>query len=701
MLLISRHPTSRLLLLLSFHHSPTRPSSHRLHSLQAPTFPLPSPRSVPLPPESILEGACSLVSRAYEDGDRKLRSFQMELSREQALCVVSLLAEREGSMVALSFFHWAIARPEFRHFMRLFLMTASALVLRGNLEKAREVMRCMVLCFSEIGKFGEAVDMVFEMRNQGMRLDVHIMNYILRVAVELGLVDYAHNLFDGMPLYGALPDFVSFKTMITGYCNAGRVLDVEKLLIVVEGRGFRIDNVTCTKIVEAFSKKGMFGKVFGVFRKMSDMGLPPNVINYTALIDGLCKRGSVKQAFQVLEEMVGKGMKPNVYTHTSLIDGLCKIGWTERAFRLFLKLVRSESYKPNVQTYTAMIAGYCKERKLGRAEMLLARMREQGLAPNTNTYTTLIDGYCKEGNIEQARGLIDVMTKDGCTPNICTYNAVINGLCKKGRVGEAYKLVKAACRQGLSLDKVSYTILISEHCRQGQTAQALELFDEMVEAGCSPDIHTYTTLIASSCKERKIEESEKLFDECLTLGLVPTKQTYSSMISGYCKVGKASAGMKIFEKMIKNGCIADSVTYGALISGLCKESRLEEARVLYDAMLAKGLVPCEVTRVTLAYEYCKNDRSDTALSILDRLDKKHWIRTTNILVRKLCSEGEVESSSIFLDKMLDGDYAVDQITCTAFVSACYNRNKYSMASAFSERISKKVPSSLYTNTKQC
>ncbi|KAH7656198.1 Pentatricopeptide repeat-containing protein [Dioscorea alata] len=170
------------------------------------------------------------------------------------------------------------------------------------------------------------------------------------------------------------------------------------------------------------------------------------------------------------------------------------------------------------------------------------------------------------------------------------------------------------------------------------------------------------------------------------------------MISGYCKDGQVSAGMKFFEKMIKNGCIADSVTYGALISGLCKESRLEEARVLYDAMLDKSLVPCDVTRATLAYEYCKKDQPDNALSIMDRLDKKHWIRTANTLVRKLCSEAEVETSSIFLDRILNKDYELDHITYIAFLSACYSRNKYSMASEFSQRISKKVNSSYIQNS---
>ncbi|MQL99847.1 hypothetical protein Taro_032584 [Colocasia esculenta] len=586
----------------------------------------------------------SLVCQSYEAGDWGLRSARIDerdLAPEQAATVFAMLADREGSMVAMSFFYWAVARGKFRHFLRLYITAAGALLRRSNLEKAQEVMRCLVTSFAEVGRLNEAVDMVLEMRNQGLPLSVHTLNWILGVAAELCAVDFVEQLFEEMPAYGVLPDACSFRTALTACCRAGRLTKVERLLKEMLEMGFPMDNVTCTVVVDVFCKMGCSGRVVAIFGNVSGGGLAPNVINYSALINGLCKRGSVKQAFQVLEEMVRRGLKPNVFIHTTLIDGLCKIGWTEKAFRLFLKLVRSDNYKPNVCTYTAMIGGYCKEDKMSRAEMLLTRMRGQGLVPNTNTYTTLINGYCKGGDLVRAYQLMDQMSREGCLPNICTYNAVLNGLFRKGRTVDAHRLLRMCIRCGPQPDQVTYTIVINELCRRGDTTRAIDFFHLMEKVGRKPDVHTYTTLISLFCKQRRMEESKRLLDETLNLGLAPTKQTFTSMISGYCRDGNVGLAMEVFENMAKHGCVADAVTYGALISGLCKDSKLEEARALYDAMVDKGLCPCEVTRVTLAYEYCGKDEHFHAMALLDRLDKKLWIRTANILVRKLSSEGKL------------------------------------------------------------
>uniref|UniRef100_A0A1D1XHB8 Pentatricopeptide repeat-containing protein At4g19890 n=1 Tax=Anthurium amnicola TaxID=1678845 RepID=A0A1D1XHB8_9ARAE len=636
----------------------------------------------------------TLVCQSHEVGDVRLRTAPLDgrdLKPEQAATVFAMLADREGSMVAMSFFYWAIAQVEFRHFLRLYITATCALLRRGNLDKAQEVMRSLVTSFAEVGRLKEAVDMVFEMRNQGLPLSVHTLNWILRVAVETAAIDLVEKLFEEMPMYGVPPDACSFRTMISACCRAGRLANLERLLREMLESGFPVDNVTCTVVIDSFYEMGYSGRV--ILEKMPDMGLTPNVINYSALINGLCKRGSVKQAFQMLEEMVRRGLKPNVFIHTTLIDGLCKIGWTEKAFRLFLKLVRSDNYKPNVCTYTAMIGGYCKEDKMGRAEMLLARMREQGLEPNTNTYTTLINGYCKSGDLVRAYELMNQMTREGWLPNVCTYNTVLNGLLIKGRVDDAHRLLRTCIRCGPQPDQITYTILINEFCKQGDTTRALDFFYLMDKVGCKPDIHTYTTLISLFCKQRRMEYSKCLFNETLKLGLVPTKQTFTSMISGYCRDGNVGLAMEVFEKMAKHKCVADSVTYGALVSGLCKESKLQEARALYDAMVDKGLCPCEVTRVTLAYEYCKKDETSNAMAILGRLDKKLWIRTTSILVRKLSSEGKLEQAALFFHKLLDKDHNADYITYAAFVNACYDNNKYSVASDLTERISSGIRNS--------
>nr|XP_025696547.1 pentatricopeptide repeat-containing protein At4g19890 isoform X1 [Arachis hypogaea]XP_025696549.1 pentatricopeptide repeat-containing protein At4g19890 isoform X1 [Arachis hypogaea] len=619
---------------------------------------------------SMVKKVCSLVCDSYHNqGHVRVSSPRLNLvdidpdslTHEQALTIVASLASDAGSMVALSFFNWATMHSKFRNFMRFYIVCATSVIGNGNTEKAHEVLQCMVKNFAEIGKVKDAVEMVIEMHNQGLVPSTRTLNCVIKVTCEMGFVEYAEYLFEEMCVRGVHPNSASYRLMVIAYCRIGKILEADRWLHAMLERGFMVDNATFTLLISKFCEKGVSNRAMWYFRKLSDMGLKPNLINYTCMIEGLCKRGSIKQAFEMLEEMVGKGWKPNVYTHTALIDGLCKKGWTEKAFRLFLKLVRSENHKPNVHTYTAMISGYCKDEKLNRAEMLLNRMREQGLVPNTNTYTALIDGHCKAGNFERAYELLNLMNNEGFSPNICTYNAIVDGLCKKGRVKEAYKILRSGFHNGLEADKVTYTILISEHCNQAEIKQALVLFNKMVKIGIQPDIHSYTTLIAVLCREKRMRESEMFFEEALKVGLIPTKKTYTSMICGYCREGNLNLAMRFFHRMSDSGCVPDSITYGAIVSGLCKQSRLDEAHGLYDSMLEKGLVPCEVTRVSLAYEYCKIDDGFSAMAVLEKLEKKLWIRTANTLVRKLCSEKKVGLAALLFHKLLDIDLQVNRM----------------------------------------
>ncbi|KAJ6869522.1 hypothetical protein NC651_034302 [Populus alba x Populus x berolinensis] len=557
----------------------------------------PPPQKQHLQQQSLVRSICSLVCESYSQQTQHVRLLQSpslnlsvnpdSLTHEQAITVVASLASEAGSMVALSFFNWAIGFPKFRYFMRFYIVCATSLIGNENFERAHEVMDCMVRVFAEIGRFKEAVNMVIEMENHGLVLTVRTLNCVTGVAGEMGLVDYAENVFDEMRVRGVCPDSVSYKLMAIAYCRMGRISDTDRWLKDMVRRGFVVDNATCTLMISTFCEKGFANK-------------------------------------------------------------------------------------------------------LSRAEMLLGRMKEQGLVPNTKTYTCLIDGHGKAGNFEKAYELMDLMGKEGFSANIFTYNAFIDSLCKKGRFLEACKLLKKGFQLGLQADTVTYTILISELCRRADTREALVFFSKMFKAGVQPDMHTYNTLIAAFSRQRRMEESEKLFAEAVGLGLVPTKETYTSMICGYCRDRNVSLALKFFNRMSDHGCTPDSLTYGALISGLCKESKLDEACQLYEAMVDKGLSPCEVTRLTLAYEYCKQDESATAMVILERLDKKLWIRTVNTLIRKLCSERKVGMAVLFFHKLLDKDQNVDRVTLTAFTTACYESNKYALVSDLSERISKGI-----------
>ncbi|KAK8641966.1 hypothetical protein V6N13_011332 [Hibiscus sabdariffa] len=64
--------------------------------------------------------------------------------------------------------------------------------------------------------------------------------------------------------------------------------------------------------------------------------------------------------------------------------------------------------------------------------------------------------------------------------------------------------------------------------------------------------------------------------------------------------------------------------------------------------------------------------------MLERLEKKHWLWTVNTLIRKLCSERKVGIAALFFHRLLDKDRNVDRVTLAAFVTACYESDKFAL-----------------------
>ncbi|KAK6284151.1 hypothetical protein POUND7_003103 [Theobroma cacao] len=246
-------------------------------------------------PQSFIKTICSQVYESYHQQPHlrfsppklTLNINPYCLTHEQAISIVASLANEAGSMVALSFFHWVLEISKFRLFMRLYIVTATSLIKNGNFDKANEVMQCLVRSFAEVGRLKEAVEMVFEMQNHGLKPKAETLNCILGVGFEMGLMDYLEKVFDEMSERGVCGDCSSYKLMVVGYCRMGMVSEVVKWLTEMLGRGFIVDNATCTLVISLFCEKGFASRASWYFDKMVKMGFKPNLINYSCLINGL------------------------------------------------------------------------------------------------------------------------------------------------------------------------------------------------------------------------------------------------------------------------------------------------------------------------------------------------------------------------------------------------------------------------------
>ncbi|KAF6135680.1 hypothetical protein GIB67_028251 [Kingdonia uniflora] len=175
-------------------------------------------------------------------------------------------------------------------------------------------------------------------------------------------------------------------------------------------KGFSLDNVTCTMVVDAFCKRRSIGKVFGLFEKMSEVGLPPNLINCTVLvdrstyttIDGHCKAKNITRAHELMSRMVKEGCEPNISTYNSIVDGL-----VDEAYQL-LQMGFDNGLKPDRITYTIIITEYCK-RTHTKCAMVFWKMNDHGRVADAITYGALISCLCKESKFDESHLLYNAM----------------------------------------------------------------------------------------------------------------------------------------------------------------------------------------------------------------------------------------------------------------------------------------------------
>lgn len=75
-------------------------------------------------------------------------------------------------------------------------------------------MQCMVKSFAEIGRVKEAIEMVIEMHNQGLAPSTKTLNWVVKIVTEMGLVEYAENLFGEMCARGVQSNCVSYRSWL-------------------------------------------------------------------------------------------------------------------------------------------------------------------------------------------------------------------------------------------------------------------------------------------------------------------------------------------------------------------------------------------------------------------------------------------------------------------------------------------------------
>ncbi|KAL3531547.1 hypothetical protein ACH5RR_010869 [Cinchona calisaya] len=180
----------------------------------------------------------------------------------------------------------------------------------------------LISVYSKGGLYREAMQVYREFKRQGMKADVVFYSKLIDALCKLGLVELSALLLDEMMKGGIQPNVVTYNSIINsfGWSTATEFplesdQQTESSLSVAESKRDNKNKDRIVRIFEqlasgksAFDEKLKRGRqdflcVLGVFQKMHEMEIKPNVVTFSAILNACSRCNSFEEASLLLEEL--------------------------------------------------------------------------------------------------------------------------------------------------------------------------------------------------------------------------------------------------------------------------------------------------------------------------------------------------------------------------------------------------------------
>ncbi|MCD7473515.1 hypothetical protein HAX54_015422 [Datura stramonium] len=387
----------------------------------------------------------------------------------------------------ISFFKWAVKKPEFLVTRRAVELLVTAICLEG---------RNAYALWDLVKEVGE--------KEKGI-LSAEILNELIALLSRLGKGKAAFETFNKFGELGCAPNADTYYFTI-----------------------------------EALSRRSIYDWASTVCEKMLNADMLPSAEKVGRIISLLCKGNKSKDAHLVYLSAKEKNINLPVISIKRLISSLCRKDENVRFALDMLKDFPKEERKHAIKSFSSVIDGLCWSKNVAgekqlrsycsegveEAKNLLLKMIDAGPPPSNAVFNTVINALSKSGEMGEARKLLNVMENRGLKPDVYTYSAIMSGYAKGGEMEEARKILDESKKKHRKLSPVTYHTIIRGCCKLEQYDKALELLGEMKEYGVQPNADEYNKLIQSLClKALDWTTAERLLEEMKENGLHPNAIT--------------------------------------------------------------------------------------------------------------------------------------------------------------------------------
>ncbi|XP_057443048.1 pentatricopeptide repeat-containing protein At5g59600-like [Lotus japonicus] len=376
----------------------------------------------------------------------------------------------------------------------------SARVLFHKIERPNVfAFNWMVLGLAYNGYFDEALSYFRRMREIGHMGNKFTFSIVLKACVGLMDVNKGRQVHAMVCEMGFQDDVSIANAMIDMYGKCGGISDACRLFDVMP----RKDVASWTSMISGFCNMGKIEQALVLFERMKSEGFEPNDFTWNAILSAYARSRDRSKAFAFIERMQTEGFVPDLVAWNALISGFVQSHQTMEAFKLFQKMLVSRIH-PNQVTFAALLpaCGLTGSIKLGRE--IHGFICRKAFDVNVFIASALIDMYSKCGSLKDARNVFDKIPRK----NVASWNAMIDCYGKFGMVEPSIELFKKMQEEGLQPNEVTFTCILSSCSHNGLVQKGLEIFKSMKECyGIEASAQHYACVVDLLCRSGKTVEA--------------------------------------------------------------------------------------------------------------------------------------------------------------------------------------------------
>uniref|UniRef100_A0A3B6HT22 Pentacotripeptide-repeat region of PRORP domain-containing protein n=2 Tax=Triticum aestivum TaxID=4565 RepID=A0A3B6HT22_WHEAT len=304
-----------------------------------------------------------------------------------------------------------------------------------------ELYTALIGAYCRNGLLDEALKLLEDMKAAPLcQPDVYTYSILIKAFVDASRFDLVDAMYKEMAERSVTPNTVTQNIVLSGYCRAGRLDDMEKLLSAMlesanckpdvwtmniilslfgnsgqvelmekwyekfRGYGIEPETRTFNILIGAYGKKRMYDKMSAVMEYMRRLAFPWTTATYNNVIEAFAVAGDAKNMEDTFNQMRSEGMKPDTKTFCCLINGFSNAALFHKVVGM-VKLAERLDVPANTSFHNSVLAACAKAEDLMEMERVFRHMKHMQCEADAITYSILLEAYRKEGMTDKMYAL--------------------------------------------------------------------------------------------------------------------------------------------------------------------------------------------------------------------------------------------------------------------------------------------------------